>query len=89
MFAYNFGSSRAKGAIRAKDKPSNWILDREVWNLSIDPMQRELFETTLTVPAGQGGTLRFTGDFGSEGKSVLALRIHGKKRQRPGKGDAN
>jgi len=79
MFAYNFGSEPVKGTIRVKDKPSNWVLDREVWSLSIDPMQRELFETVLTVPAGQAGTLRLTGDFGSVGKSALAFRMHGKK----------
>lgn len=89
MFAYNFQSERVKGTIRVKDKPSSWVLDREVWSLSIDPMQRELFGTVLTIPAGQAGTLRLTGDFGSAGKSVLAFRIHGKKSERTDKADAN
>jgi hypothetical protein len=42
-------------------------------------MQRELFEASLTIPAGQNGTLQLTGDFGPAGKAVLAFRLHGRK----------
>ncbi|HUT47158.1 MAG TPA: hypothetical protein VMX36_12810, partial [Sedimentisphaerales bacterium] len=68
-----------KGTIRVTDKPSGWALDRETWNISIDSMQRKLFETTLTVPADQDGTLQLTGDFGPAGKAALAFRLHGEK----------
>jgi len=57
------------------------VLDREEWALSIDPLGRVPFETLLTIPAGQSGTVRVTGDFGSAGKPVLAFRIQGKKKQ--------
>jgi len=79
MFAYNFSSEPVKGTIRVTNKPSGWTQDREIWNLSVDSMQCELFETTLTVPAGQDGTIQLTGDFGPAGKSVLAFRMHGRK----------
>ena len=72
MFAYNLGNESANGIIRVEDKPSGWILDRERWSLSVDPMQRALFEAKLAVPAGQADTLRLTGDFGSGGKAALA-----------------
>ena len=77
LFAYNFGDDPAKGTIQFEDKPSGWVLDREQWDLSIDPMQREAFGATLTIPAGQVGTLRLAGDFGSAGKAALAFRVHG------------
>jgi hypothetical protein len=79
MFAYNFASEPIKGTIRVTGKPSGWALDQETWNLSIDPMQRELFETSLTIPAGQDGTLQLTGNFGPAGKPALAFRLHGRK----------
>jgi len=81
MFVYNFASERVKGVIRVGDKPADWVLDREEWALSIDPLGRVPFETLLTIPAGQSGTVRVTGDFGSAGKPVLAFRIQGKKKQ--------
>ena len=84
MFAYNLTNEPVKGTIRVTDKPSGWTLDRETWNLSIDSMERELFETTITIPAGQDGTLQLTGDFGSAGKPVLAFRLHGKKNDEKG-----
>jgi hypothetical protein len=89
MFAYNFGNKRVKGTVRVKDKPSDWVLDREVWSLSIDPMQRGLLDTVLTIPAGQAGTLRLAGDFGSAGKPVLTFRIHGKKGEKTDKVNEN
>ena len=79
MFAYNFANEPAKGTIRVTGKPSGWQLDKETWNLSIAPMQRELFEASLTIPAGRDGTLQLTGDLGSTGKAVLAFRLHGGK----------
>jgi hypothetical protein len=79
MFAYNFASEPVKGIIRVTDKPSGWALDRDSWNLSIEPMQRELFDASLTIPADQDGTLQLTGDFSSEGMPVLAFRLHGRK----------
>ena len=79
MFAYNFAKERVKGTIRVTGIPSGWALDRETWNLSIDPVQRRLFEASLTIPPDQDGTLQLTGDFGTAGKSVLAFRLHGKK----------
>ena len=69
-----------KGKIRVTGKPSGWTLDRDSWNLSIDPMQRELFEAALTIPAGQDGTVQLTGNFGSADKAALAFRLHGKKK---------
>jgi hypothetical protein len=45
-------------------------------------MQRKRLEAQLTIPAGQEGTLRLTGDFGPAGQSVLAFRIHGKQDQK-------
>ena len=79
MFAYNFSSEPVKGTIKVAGKPSGWMLDRETWSLSIAPMQRELFEAALTIPAGQDGTLQLTGDFGPEGEPVLAFRLQGRK----------
>ncbi len=80
MFAYNFSSEPVKGTIKITGKPSGWKLDRETWNISIEPIQRELFEATLTIPADQDGTLQLTGDFGPTGKAVLAFRLHGRKK---------
>jgi hypothetical protein len=76
MFAYNFSSEPVKGTIQVTNKPSGWTLDRETWNISIEPMQRELFEASLTIPSDQDGTLRLKGDFGPAGKPVLAFRLH-------------
>ncbi len=79
MSVYNFQSEPVEGTIRVAGKPPGSVLDRETWSLSIDPMQRELVETILTIPPGRAGTVRLAGDFGSAGKSVLAFRIHGMK----------
>jgi hypothetical protein len=79
MFAYNFTNEPVKGAIRVTSKPSDWMLDKETWNISIDPMQRELFEVKLTIPADQNGTLQLTGNFGQIGKPVLAFRLNSRK----------
>jgi hypothetical protein len=79
MFAYNFSNEPAKGTIQVTNKPAGWTLDKETWNISIAPMQRELFEASLTIPSNQDGTLQLTGDFGPSGKSVFAFRIHGKE----------
>lgn len=79
LYAYNFSDAPLKGTLRVKDAPAAWVLDQDVWSLSMDPMQRTPFETVLTIPKGQVGTVQLTGDFGSAGKSVLAFRIHGKK----------
>jgi hypothetical protein len=79
MFAYNFSSEPAKGTIQVTNKPSGWILDKETWSMSIEPMQRELFEAILTIPSDQDGTLHLNGDFGPIGKPVLAFRLHGRK----------
>jgi len=79
MFAYNFASEPVNGTIRITNKPSGWKLDKETWNISIEPMQRELFEASLTIPPDQDGTLQLTGDFGTTGKPVLAFRLHSKK----------
>jgi hypothetical protein len=81
MFAYNFTSEPVKGTIRVEDKPSGWTLGQESWSVSVAPMEREAFEATLTIPAGQAGTLRLTGDFGSAANAVLAFRVHGVKSQ--------
>ncbi|MFC1637189.1 hypothetical protein ACFL5Z_20405, partial [Planctomycetota bacterium] len=82
MFAYNLGNESAKGSIQVERKPSGWMLDRERWDLSIDPMQRELFEAMLTIPAGQDGTLRLTGDFGPAGTTALAFRVNSGKGEK-------
>ena len=82
MFAYNFGNESVKGTIRVESQPSDWILDRKRWDLSVDPMQRGRFEAALTVPAEQTGTLRLTGDFGPAGKAALAFRVQGVKGER-------
>jgi hypothetical protein len=79
LFAYNFKNESVKGVIRIQDKPAGWAVDQESWCLSIDPMQRKAFEMSLTIPAGQAGTLRLTGHFGPAGKPALAFRIHGKE----------
>jgi hypothetical protein len=79
MFAYNFSNEPVKGTIQVKDKPSGWTLDKETWKISIEPMQQELFEASLTIPSDQNGTLKLTGDFGPAGNPVLAFRLHGKK----------
>jgi hypothetical protein len=79
MFAYNFSSEPVKGTIRVTSIPSGWTLNQQKWDISIDSMQRELFEASLTIPADQDGTLQLTGDFGPAGKPVLAFRLHGKK----------
>ena len=79
MFAYNFSGEQVKGTIRVTGKPSGWAIDKETWNISIDSMQRELFEATLTIPSGQKGTLKLSSDFGPAGKPVLAFRLHGRK----------
>jgi hypothetical protein len=79
MFAYNFTNEPVKGIIRVTIKPSGWTLERETWNISIDPMQRKFFEASLTIPADQNGTLQLAGDFGPAGKPVLAFRINGRK----------
>jgi hypothetical protein len=79
MFAYNFSNEPTKGTIRVTSKPSGWMLDKEAWNISIDPMQCEPFEATLAIPADQNGTLQLTADFGPAGKPVLAFRINSKK----------
>jgi hypothetical protein len=79
MFAYNFSGEQVKGTIRVKGKPSGWVLDKETWDISIDSMQRELFEATLTNPSGQDGALKLSGDFGPAGKPVLAFRLNGRK----------
>jgi hypothetical protein len=78
MFAYNFSGEPVKGTIRIAGKPSGWALDKETWNISIDSMQREPFEASLTIPAEQDGALKLTGDFGPAGKPVLAFRLHGR-----------
>jgi len=80
LFAYNFGDAPAKGTIRVTGKPSGWVLDRERWTVSINPMGREFFEATLTIPPDQAGTLRLTGDFGSMGKAALAFNVQGRKK---------
>jgi hypothetical protein len=79
MYAYNFSKETAKGTIRVAGKPSGWALDKETWNISVDSMQREPFEASLTIPAGQDGTLKLSGDFGPSGKPVIAFRLHGRK----------
>jgi len=79
MFAYNFGDESVKGAIQVVGKPSGWVLDRERWTVSVDPMGRKCFEATLTIPADQAGTLRLTGDFGPAGKAALAFNVQGGK----------
>ncbi len=78
LFASNFKNESVKGSIRIQDKPADWTVDRESWPLSIDPMECEAFELSLTIPAGQAGTIGLVGDFGPAGKSALAFRIHGK-----------
>jgi hypothetical protein len=77
FFAYNFGSEALKGIVRIRHAPTAWVLEQDVWSLSVEPMQRTPFEAVLTLPKGQTGTLQLTGDFGSAGKTVLACRIHG------------
>ena len=72
----------AKGNIQVESKPSGWVMDREQWDLSVESIQREPFEATLTIPAGQNGTLRLTGDFGSAGKVALAFRVNSGKAQK-------
>jgi hypothetical protein len=79
MFAYNFSNESAKGTIRVTNKPSSWKLDRETWNLSIDPLQCKLFEALLTIPRGQNGTLQLTGNFGPAGKPILSFQLHSRK----------
>jgi hypothetical protein len=79
MFAYNFSGEPVKGTIRVAGKPPGWALDKETWNISIDSMQREPFEASLTIPADQDGTLKLSGDFGPACKPVLAFRLHSRK----------
>lgn len=79
MFAYNFGKESVKGIIQVVDKPSGWVLDRKQWTVSVDPMGRERFEATLTIPADQAGTLRLKGDFGPAGKAALAFNVQSGK----------
>ena len=80
MFAYNFSGESVKGTIRVTGILSGWAMDKEIWNISIDSMQREPFEATLTIPSGQEGTVKLSGDFGPTGKPVLAFRLQGKKK---------
>ena len=79
MFAYNFSNEPVKGTIRVLGKPSDGVMDKETWNISIDSMQREPIEASLTIPADQDGTLKLSGDFGPAGKPVLAFRLNGRK----------
>ncbi len=78
LYAYNFAEEPVTGSIRVMSKPVDWVVDRDVWHLTLDPMQRVQFKARVTIPARQEGTLRLIADFGLAGEAALAFRMHGK-----------
>ena len=76
VFLYNFGASKGTGRL-AVTVPAGWTADlpREV---EVAPGERKELTLTLTKPETKSWTeagIRITGDFGREGKPVLAFRF--------------
>ena len=76
VFLYNFGPGKASGRL-AMTVPEGWTADcpRDV---EVAPGERKELALTLTKPGTNSWNeagVRITGDFGSEGRPVLALRF--------------
>jgi hypothetical protein len=76
LFLYNFGASKASGQL-ALTVPEGWNVDC-LRDVEIAPGERKELALTLTNPGtnrwNEAG-VRITGDFGREGRPVLALRF--------------
>ncbi len=83
MYAYNFSDAAAEGTVKLKKLPDDWKLEPKEWSMKIGPMDRQRFETKLTIaPSSDGkipaGSVQLRGDFGAVGESQLSFAIQGK-----------
>jgi hypothetical protein len=76
LFVYNFGTKRVQGRLRVTAS-EGWQVDVP-GEVAINPGERGQIEARVTPAPGQGpieGKIRFTGEFGSSQRPVLALRL--------------
>jgi hypothetical protein len=83
MYAYNFSDAAVEGTVKTMNLPEGWTLEPKEWPMKIGPMDRQRFESKLTIgPAADGKTpmdsIQLLGDFGSAGVSRLSFAIQGK-----------
>jgi len=83
--AYHFGEGTATGVFKLAALPSGWHCEPDMWEATLEPMQRHDQTLRLHIPEGgisedAGAWLHFEGDFGAAGKPRLAFRVMAEKK---------
>ena len=80
VIVYNFASHPVAGTITPESLPVGWAVSPSSWQVKIEPLGRLILTGKLIIPAQglthQGcKTLNFRGEFGSDGRPVLAFNV--------------
>jgi hypothetical protein len=81
IWAYNFGDTTVTGQVVVDEIYTGCTLTPGTWNVTIPPMGRVQLPATATIPANPDriedneNWFRLKGDFGDDGKPVLAFRL--------------
>ncbi len=80
LYAYNFRNKTASGTITAESFPQGCKLVPGRWEISIEPMERQILPTRVTINTSGGdganeGWIKLRGDFTDAGRPVLAFRL--------------
>ncbi len=80
IVAYNFGDKPARGVIRVENVPEGWSIAPDRWQVTLEPMARQVLRAQLTMPSSwsgkaEDGWVGFRGEFGDAGRPVLAFRV--------------
>ncbi len=81
IWAYNFGDVAVTGQVIVDEIFTGCTLTPGTWNITIPPMGRVQLPATATIPVNPDPAekdenwFRLKGDFGEDGKPVLAFRL--------------
>jgi hypothetical protein len=82
VVVYNFADHPVKGVIRSEELPAGFHLEPASWQVAIEPMGRQTLAGQVTLPGtrrvllscdGKSNTVKLRGDFGRDGRPVLAF----------------
>ena len=80
LLVYNFSDTEVTGTISLTEAPEGVTISAENWNVILPPMERQILEFRITVPASHesknGDWILFQGDFGPAGTPVLAFEMN-------------
>lgn len=80
LYVYNFGDKHIRGTVVVDHAPAAWTLRPSTWAVTLDPLQRQALPCRFSMPQrasdkDSDNWIRLTGDFGGDGRPVLAFRL--------------